>query len=79
MKRLIVATLCSFAFLLVVNAVLFPVFFPEGPPERYLESRPAPLLLYNVLAFLITAFLMAYLYPLVYRGGAGWKAGLRVG
>lgn len=79
MKRFLLATLGSFLFLLVVNALLFPVFFPNGPPEQYVDSRPAPLVSYHLLAFLITAFLMAYLYPLVYRGGSTWKAGLRVG
>lgn len=79
MKKLLIATLGSFVFLLVVNAALYPVFFPEGPPEQYVGARPAPLLLYHLLAFLITAFLMSYLYRLVYRGGPTWKAGLRVG
>jgi hypothetical protein len=78
-RKLCLATLGSFVFLLVVNALLFPVFFPDGPPERYLGSRPAPLVGYHLLAFLITAFLMSYLYPLIYRGGARWKEGLRVG
>jgi hypothetical protein len=79
MKKLLLATFGSFAFLLVVNAALYPVFFPDGPPEQYVGARPAPLLLYHLLAFLITAFLMSYLYPLLYRGGPSWKEGLRVG
>ncbi|MEP6820149.1 MAG: hypothetical protein ABJA18_11490 [bacterium] len=79
MKKLLLATLGSFAFLLVVNAALFPVFFPDGPRERYVEGRSSPLVLYSVLAFLITAFLMSYLYPLISRDGPGWKEGLRVG
>jgi hypothetical protein len=79
MKKLLLATLGSFIFLLLVNAALFPVFFPDGPPERYVSMRPAPQVLYHLLAFLITAFLMSYLYPLVYRGGKAWKEGLRVG
>lgn len=79
MKKLLLATLGSFLFLLVINAVLYPVFFPDGPPERYVGARPAPLLLYHLLAFLITAFLMSYLYPLISRGGSAWKEGLRVG
>ena len=79
MKKLLLATLGSFAFLLVLNAALFPIFFPDCPPERYAGARPAPLVLYSVLAFLITAFLMSYLYPLIYRGGKAWKEGLRVG
>ena len=79
MKKLVLATLGSFIFLLAVNAALFPLFFPGGPPEHYVEARPAPQVLYNLLAFLITAFLMSYLYPLIYRGGRPWKEGLRVG
>jgi hypothetical protein len=79
MKKLMFATLGSFIFLLLVNAALFPVFFPDGPPEHYVNARPAPQVLYHLIAFLITAFLMSYLYPLVYRGGKAWKEGLRVG
>lgn len=79
MKKLLLATVGSFAFLLVVNAALYPVFFPDGPPDRYVGGRSSPLVLYIVLAFLITAFLMSYVYPLICRGGPGWKEGLRVG
>ena len=79
MKNLLLATLGSFLFLVLVNAVLYPVFFPEGPPEQYVGARPAPLFVYHLLAFLITAFLMSYLYPLIYRGGPAWKEGWRVG
>lgn len=79
MKKLLLATLGSFAFLIAVNGALFPIFFPEGPPEHYLGERAAPLIGYHLLAFLITAFLMSYLYPLIYRGGAAWKEGLRAG
>ena len=79
MKRLFLSTLGSFVFLIVVNGALFPVFFPEGPPERYVGARSTPLFQYHLLALLITAFLMSYLYPLIYRGGAAWKEGLRVG
>ena len=42
MKKLLLATFGSFAFLLLVNAALFPVFFPAGPPEHYANARPAP-------------------------------------
>jgi len=79
MKKLALATFGSFLFLLVINAALYPLFFPEGPPEHYVNVRPVPLLSYHLLAFLITAFLMSYLYPLVYRGGSSWREGLRVG
>lgn len=79
MKRLFLATLGSFIFLIVVNGALFPILFPEGPPEQYVGARATPLFQYHLLALLITAFLMSYLYLLIYRGGAVWKEGLRVG
>src|SRR6267142_2809370 len=78
-RKLLLATFSSFFFLLAINGALFPIFFPGGPPEHYVGERAAPLLGYHLLAFLITAFLMSYLYPLIYRGGASWKEGLRVG
>ena len=79
MKKLILSTLASFVFLLAINALLFPVFFPDGPPEVYTNKRPVPRLEYHLLAFLVTAFLMSYLYPLLYKGGPAWKEGLKVG
>ncbi len=79
MKKLLLSTGAAFVFLVVINALLFPVFFPEGPPEVYSNKRPMPLVQYHLLAFLITAFLMSYLYPLVYKGEPAWKEGLKVG
>jgi hypothetical protein len=79
LKKLLLGTAGAFVFLLVVNALLFPVFFPDGPPERYENARPAPLFQYHLLAFLISAFLMSYLYPLLSKGGSPWKEGLKVG
>ena len=78
-KKLLLSTLGSFVFLLLINAILFPVFFPDGPPARYENTRPAPLVQYHLLAFIISAFLMSYLYPLLSRGGPAWKEGLKVG
>jgi len=79
MKKLFLSTVASFVFLVVINALLFPVFFPDGPPEVYTNKRPVPRLEYHLLAFLVTAFLMSYLYPLLYKGGPAWKEGLKVG
>jgi hypothetical protein len=79
MRRLLLAAFGSFMFLILVNGALFPIFFPQGPPEQYIGARPAPLIAYHLLALFITAFLMSYLYLLIHRGGAPWKEGLRVG
>ena len=79
MKKLFLSTGVAFVFLMVINALLFPIFFPEGPPEVYSNKRPMPLVEYHLLAFLVTAFLMSYLYPLLYKGGPAWKEGAKVG
>ena len=78
-KLLLLATLAAFIYLIVVNAALFPVFFPDGPPDRYENLRPAPLVQYHLLALLITAFLMAFLYQILFRGGPWWREGLKAG
>lgn len=76
LKKLSLATGGSFLFLLVVNALLFPFVFPNGIPEHYQNARSSPLNQYHLLALFITALLMAYLYPIGYKGGAAWKEGL---
>lgn len=78
-KKLFLAAFVAFIYLIVVNALFYPIFFPDGPPERYENPRPSPLFQYNLLALLITAFLMSYLYQLLYRGKSPWLEGLQAG
>lgn len=79
LKEFSLAMVGSFLFLVVVNALLFPVVFPNGIPEHYQNARSSPLNQYHLLALFITALLMAYLYPIGHKGGAAWKEGLRFG
>lgn len=69
----------GFLYLLTVNALFFPLVFPDGPPVRYSNPRAVDMPHYHLLAFLITALLMAYIYPMLDRGGPVWKEGLRTG
>lgn len=78
-KLLLLATLTAFLYLIAVNATLFPLFFPDGPPEQYENLRPAPLFEYHLLALLITAFLLAFLYQILSQGGPWWREGLKTG
>jgi hypothetical protein len=73
------AALAALAFLLVVNGILFPVVFPEGPPDYYRYMRAEPIAAYNFLALLITSVLLAYVFPIGYRGRTPWAEGLRFG
>lgn len=75
----VLAALVALVFLVVVNAVFFPIVFPEGTPEIYRYEREKPLSTFHLLAVLVTAALMAYIFPIGYRGGKPWAEGLRFG
>jgi hypothetical protein len=77
--RFALAALAAMAFLLVVNVVLYPIVFPAGPPQIYQYERAEPLALYHVLAMLVTSLILAYVFPLGYRGKIPWSEGLRFG
>jgi hypothetical protein len=77
--RFALAALAAMAFLLVVNVALYPVVFPAGPPQLYQYERAEPLALYHVLAMFVVSLLLAYVFPLGYRGKTPWAEGLRFG
>ena len=77
--RFALAALAAMAFLLVVNVLLYPVVFPGGPPQLYQYERAEPLALYHLLAMLVTSLILAYVFPLGYRGKTPWAEGLRFG
>jgi hypothetical protein len=78
-SRLGLATVAAFVFLMVINALLFPFVFPDRIPEHYQNQRPAPLYEFHSLAFLLTTFLLAFIYPYGYKGGTPWIEGARFG
>ena len=77
--RFALAALAAMAFLLVVNVALYPVVFPAGPPQLYQYERAEPLALYHVLAMFVVSLILAYVFPLGYRGKTPWAEGLRFG
>ena len=79
LARFPLAALAAMAFLLVVNVVVYPIVFPNGPPEVYRYERTDPIALYHVLALLVTSILLAYIFPIGYRGRTPWAEGLRFG
>jgi hypothetical protein len=79
LARFPLAALAAMAFFLVVNVVLYPIVFPNGPPEIYRYERSDPIALHHVLAMLVTSILLAYIYPIGYRGRTPWAEGLRFG
>lgn len=80
LNRLVLAVLAGFIVLMAVNTVFYPMVFPDGPPDKLWNQRTAPLVPLQVAATLITAALMAWMYPIGYRGKKPpWTEGLRFG
>ena len=77
--RFLLAALVAFVFLAIASTVLHPVIFPDEPPVRYLYERTTPKVAFEFVAILITAVLLAYIFPVGYRGGKPWAEGLRFG
>jgi hypothetical protein len=78
-QRFLFAAIGAFVFFVVVNAVFSSVLFPEGPYRHYRNLRPEPLAVFGIVAALITALLMAYIFPMGYKGGKLTAEGLRFG
>jgi hypothetical protein len=78
-KKLLLATLVAFICLIIVNTLLFPLVFPEGSSAQYESTRDKPLYLFDLIAFIVMAFLLAYIYPIGYRGGRPRVEGLHFG
>jgi len=79
LARFSLAALAAMAFLLVVNVALYPLVFPASHSGLYGQERTDPLALYHVLSMLATSILLAYLFPIGYRGRTPWAEGLRFG
>jgi hypothetical protein len=79
LKKLFLSTIAASIFLILINTVLFPLVFPDGPAQFYANAREKPLFLFNLLAYIATAFLLAYIYPIGYRGGSPRVEGIRFG
>jgi hypothetical protein len=77
--KLPLAALAALVFLILANTILFPLAFPDGPPTLYRHERSEPLTAVQLLAFLVTSVLLAYIFPIGYRGGKPWSEGMRFG
>jgi len=77
--RFMLAASAAMAFLLAANVLLYPIVFPAESPQYYTYERAEPLAAYRLLAMIVTAGLLAYVFPIGYRGKTPWAEGLRFG
>jgi len=82
-KKLLLATLASFATMFVVagftHVVLFKAWFQAHPGDAINITRADPMMQYAVLAGLIVAFIMSYFYPKGVEGNNKIMQGLKFG
>ena len=77
--RLLLAALVALTFLTVTGALLSPIVFPSGPAQTAGYVRIQPIFSIHLVAWLVTSVLLAWVFPLGYRGGVAWAEGLRFG
>lgn len=78
-QRFLLAAAGASIFFIAVDALLTPVLFPDGTTFYYRTPRSQPLATAAIAAAIITAFLMAYIFPIGYKGGKHFAEGLRFG
>lgn len=78
-KWLAISTLVVFVYLVVVNAFLFPIVFPDGLAEKFLNSRVENLPQFHLLAFAATSLILTILVDKLGRGRHSIATGLAAG
>lgn len=72
-----VTSFIVFVYLILVNAFLFPLVFPDGLAEKFTNARSQNLSLFHLLAFATTAILLTILVDKLVTGpGARSKGAL---
>ncbi len=78
--RTLAAFLAVVAVMFIIQSpALMPKFMMDLASSNFKDLREAPLVQFHLIAILVHAFLLAFIYPFGYRGGAPWAEGLRYG
>ena len=74
------AWLTGFVVMFLLSGLWYMGIMGDYYNEQFAEvNRAAPMMLWIVLGYLVASFLLAYIYPIGYKGGAPAKEGLRFG
>jgi hypothetical protein len=77
--RLLPAAGVALVFLTLCDTLLGPVLFPDGTALFAEYRRAEPVFAFRLLGWLVTSALLAWVFPIGYRGGVAWAEGLRFG
>lgn len=78
-KWLAITTVVVFVYLVIVNAFIFPIIFPEGLAEKFINSRAEHLALFHLMAFATTAALLTILVAKLGHDSPSMSRGLTAG
>jgi len=78
-KKFSIAVVGGFFAMFILSGLWHMVILKSFYTEHLTATLAEPNILFIVLGYLILAALMAYLYPLGYKGGPPLKEGLRFG
>ncbi len=79
-KRLVLAIIAAFLLQGIAGTVWHVIVFKDLYAESMAKvARPEPMMGAVLLAILVRAVLMAWIYPVGYKGGAPWREGARFG
>lgn len=80
LKKLVFAWLAGFVAMFLLSGLWYMVLMPDYYSAQFADvSRAEPLFTWIVLGYLVGSFLMAYIYPIGYKGMSPINEGLRFG
>jgi len=78
-QRFAIAAIVASVFFIFIDTWISPLVFPDGTAGLYLMPRAHPPAAPGIASFVITGLLLAYIFPIGYRGGKHFAEGLRFG
>ena len=79
-KKLVMSAIAGFIVMFIISGLWYMVLMKGYYNDQFADVyRPEFKMVWIVIGYLVWAFLMAYIYPIGYKGGPPVKEGLKFG
>ena len=79
-KKLVMSAIAGFVAMFIISGLWYMVLMKGYYNDQFADVyRPEFKMVWIVIGYLVWAFLMAYIYPIGYKGGPPVKEGLKFG
>jgi len=79
-KKLVMSAIAGFVVMFIISGLWYMVLMKGYYNNQFADVyRPEFKMVWIVIGYLVWAFLMAYIYPIGYKGGPPVKEGLKFG